>query len=66
MFLHIMIGQNPNKSNSKETTLFNPIWCDVRVYLCQNNICHNILKNENTIKKMIEMISNLNEICSVY
>jgi hypothetical protein len=35
MFLHIVVGQNPNKSNSKETTLFNLIQCDVRVYLCQ-------------------------------
>ncbi len=25
MFLHIMVGQNPNKSNSIETTLFNII-----------------------------------------
>jgi hypothetical protein len=35
MILHIMVGQNPNKLNSKEDTLYNLIWCDVRVYLCQ-------------------------------
>jgi hypothetical protein len=25
----------------------NFIWCDVRIYLCQKNIRHNVLKNEN-------------------
>jgi hypothetical protein len=35
MFLHIMVGQNPKKSNVKKTTFLNFIWCDVRVYLCQ-------------------------------
>jgi hypothetical protein len=44
MFLHIMVGQNPNKSNSKETRIFNIIGCDVKVYLCQKYIHHNVLK----------------------
>jgi hypothetical protein len=35
IFLHIMVGQNPNKSNSKETTFLNLIWCDGQLYLCQ-------------------------------
>jgi hypothetical protein len=43
MFLYIVIGQNPNKSNSKKLTLFNLIWCDVRIYLCQKK-SRNILK----------------------
>jgi hypothetical protein len=44
MFLHIMVGHNPNKSNSKETTILNLIWCDVGIYLCQKYIHHNVLK----------------------
>jgi hypothetical protein len=35
MFLHIMVGQNPNKSNSKKTTFLNLILCDLKVYLCE-------------------------------
>ncbi len=54
MFLHIMVGQNPNKSNSKETTFFNLIWCDVKVYLCQKYICHNIFLNENIFKILLK------------
>jgi hypothetical protein len=50
-FLHIMVGQNPNKSNSENTILFNVIWCDVKIYLCQKYIHHNVLKNENIFKK---------------
>jgi hypothetical protein len=42
--LHIMVGQNPKKSNAKETTFYYFIWCDVIIYLCQKNIHHNILK----------------------
>jgi hypothetical protein len=49
-----MVGQNPNKSNSKKITLFNIIWCDVKVYLTQKNIRHNILKNENILKKWLK------------
>jgi hypothetical protein len=35
MFLHIIVGQNPKKSNAKETTFFYFKWCDVKIYLCQ-------------------------------
>jgi hypothetical protein len=42
MFLHIMVGQNPYKSNSKEITFKILICCDVKVYLCQKNIHHNV------------------------
>jgi hypothetical protein len=45
-----MVGQNSNKSNSKEIALLNLIWCDVKIYLCQNNIGHSELKNENILK----------------
>jgi hypothetical protein len=55
MFLHIMVGQNPNKSNSKKTTFFNLIWCDVIIYLCQKYIHHNVLKNENIFKKWLKL-----------
>jgi hypothetical protein len=65
MFLHIMVGQNPNKSNSKETTLLNLIWCDVRVYLCKKK-SHDVLKNANIFKKWFEIIFSLYEICSIY
>jgi hypothetical protein len=44
MFLHIMVGQNPKKSNVKKTTLSYFLWCDVRIYLCQKYICQNIFK----------------------
>ncbi len=48
MFLHIMISQNPKKSNAKETTLF--ILYDVMLqYICAENICHNILKFANNL-----------------
>jgi hypothetical protein len=33
MFLHIMVGQNPNRSNDKKITLLNFIQNDVRIYL---------------------------------
>jgi hypothetical protein len=49
MFLHIMVGQNPEMSNAKECILFSFIWCDVRLYLHKKK-CHNMLKNENIFK----------------
>ncbi len=49
-----MVNQNLNKSNSKKITFLNLIWCDVRVYLCQENIGHNILKNAYTFKKWLK------------
>jgi hypothetical protein len=50
-FLHIMVRQNPKKSNAKEITFFYFIQCDVKVYLCQKYLCHNVLKNANILKK---------------
>ncbi len=50
MFLHIMVGQNPKKSNARGITHFYFIWCDVRIYLCQKHICWNVLKNANIFK----------------
>jgi hypothetical protein len=44
MFLHIMVGQNPKKTNGKETTLFYFVWRDLEVDLCQKNIRHGVLK----------------------
>ncbi len=44
----------PSKSNFKEITFLNLIWCDVKIYLCQKNIHHNILKNENILKKWLK------------
>jgi hypothetical protein len=32
MFLHIMVGENPKNSTTKETTFYNFTWCD-KVYL---------------------------------
>jgi hypothetical protein len=65
MFLHIMVGQNPNKSNSKETTFLNLILCDVRVYLCQKNTSHHTKKCKYN-KKLIKTIFNLSKICDIY
>jgi hypothetical protein len=51
MFLHIMIDQNLKKSNAKEISIF--ISYDVmltKFFLCQNNIHHIVLKNENILK----------------
>jgi len=47
-------GRYPKKSNAKETTLFYFIWCDVRIYLCQKHICHNVLKNANIFLKRLK------------
>jgi hypothetical protein len=49
-FLHIMVGQNPKKLNTKKITFLNFISCDVKTYLCQKYICHIILKNANILK----------------
>jgi hypothetical protein len=46
MFLHIIVSQNTKKSNAKETTFLNFIWCDLIIYLCKSNVHHNVLKNE--------------------
>ncbi len=54
MSLHIMVGQNPKKSNANETKLLYLIWCDVKVYLCKKNKNHNIWKNENIFKKWLK------------
>jgi hypothetical protein len=51
MFLHIMVGQNPKKSNAKETTFYYFIWCDVSIYLCQKKKHYNILKMQIYSKK---------------
>jgi hypothetical protein len=56
MFLPIMVSQNPNKSNSKKTTFFNLIWYDVRIYVCQKNLHHNILKNANILQKWLKWL----------
>jgi hypothetical protein len=61
-----MVNQNSKKSNAKKITFKIFIWCDVRVYLCQKYICHNILKNENIIQKMIEIIFSFYDICTIY
>jgi hypothetical protein len=66
LFLHIMVGQNPNKSNSKEITFLNLIWCDVKVYLCQKIYTSHHIKKCTNIQKMIEMIFSLYEICNIY
>jgi hypothetical protein len=55
-FLHIMVGQNSNKSNSKKNAFKNIIWCDVKLYLCQKHIRHNILKNTNIFKKWLKSL----------
>jgi len=39
IFMHIMVGQNPKKSNGRNITIFYFMWCDVKVYLCQKT-CH--------------------------
>jgi len=55
MFLHIMIDQTLKKSNAKEISIF--ISYDVmltKFFLCQNNIHHIVLKNENVFKKLLK------------
>jgi hypothetical protein len=47
-----MVGQNIKKSNAN-------ILCDVRIYLRKKNVHHNILKNVNILKKIIELISSI-------
>jgi len=65
-FLHIMVSQNPKKSNTKKITFKNFICCDLKVYLCQRK-CHDILKNANIFKKiLIELIFGLYEIYNIY
>jgi hypothetical protein len=64
MSLHIMVGQNPKKSNVKKTTISYFIWCDVRIYFCQKKMSkHSKCKY---IHKMIEMIFNPYENFNIY
>jgi hypothetical protein len=50
MFLHIMVGQNPKKSNEQKLHFL--ISYDVMLkYICAKNVCHNVLKNENIFMK---------------
>jgi hypothetical protein len=44
----------PKKSNVKKTKLFYFIWCDVRIYSCKKNICHNVLKTTNIFNKWLK------------
>ncbi len=60
MFLHIMVGQNPKKSNAKKIKKFYFISWDVRVYLCQKKTSQ-CTKKCKYIKKKIEMIFTFNE-----
>jgi hypothetical protein len=32
------------------------IWSDVKVYMCQKNICHKVLKNANILKKWLKWL----------
>jgi len=50
MFLHIMAGQNPKKSNVKKLHFL--ISYDVKLeYICAKNVGYNVLKNENIFMK---------------
>jgi hypothetical protein len=59
-------SSNPNKLSSKEATLFNLIWCDVKIYLCERKNGQEHIKKCKYIKKLIKMIFSLYEICSIY
>jgi hypothetical protein len=48
------VSQNPKKSNVEKNYFIFLVWCDVRVYLCQENIGHNILKNANIFNKWLK------------
>jgi hypothetical protein len=48
------VNQNLKKSNVKKKNLIDIVWCDVRVYLCQENIGHNVLKNANIYNKWLK------------
>jgi hypothetical protein len=66
MFLHIMIGRNPKKSNVKETKLlyFYMMLCFC-IFVPQIYMSHHVKKCKYTPKK-IEMILNLYKICNIY
>jgi hypothetical protein len=52
-FLHIML-EKPKEINAKEITLFYLIQCGFKVYLCKNNLHHNIRKNEKIFLKWLK------------
>jgi hypothetical protein len=54
MFGHIMVGQNTNKSNAKETRFLNFIWCVIKLFLCTKNVDHKVLKTTNIFKKWLK------------
>jgi hypothetical protein len=62
MFLHSLVGQNTKTSNANETTFFHFIGCDVTIYLCKKNVCHNVLK----MKMYSWNDSNFYEIWNIY
>jgi hypothetical protein len=70
MFLHIMVGQNPKKSNANETTFFISYdvtlkyICTIYIYVTCTQKYHT--KNSKYIQERIEMIFNLYEIFSIY
>jgi hypothetical protein len=51
--------------NELNLTQFYFIWCDVKIYLCQQKMSQRIEKWKYTLK-MIEMIFNLYESCNIY
>jgi hypothetical protein len=46
MFLHVRIGQNLTKSNAKKYLFIYLFYMisDVKIYLHNKNVCHNVLK----------------------
>jgi hypothetical protein len=62
MFLHIMLGQNPKKSNAKKITLLTL----VHVFVPKQCTSQCIKIFIEYIEKMIEMILNIYETFSIY
>jgi hypothetical protein len=63
MFLRIMVGPNPKKSNAQKLHLL--ISYDVMLeYICPKNVCHNVLKNENIFMEFVVFIKDCDHMIS--
>jgi hypothetical protein len=56
MFLHVMRGQNLTESNVKKVLYIYFMISDIKIYLHNKNVCHNVLKICKYTQEMIEMI----------